>query len=38
MYKKCIYRINCLKKSVAENVTNNVLEVKQAISKELLYF
>ena len=38
MYKKCIYRINCLKKSVVENVTNNVLEVKQAISKELLYF
>ena len=34
----CIYRFNCLKKGVAENGTNNLLQVKQAISKVLLYF
>ena len=37
MFAWCIYRSNCLKKSVAENGTNNVLQVKQAIRKVLLY-
>ena len=38
MFAWCIYRFNCLKKGVTENGTNNVLQVKQAISKLLLYF
>ena len=38
MFVWCIYRFNCLKKGVTENGTNNVLQVKQAISKLLLYF
>ena len=33
-----ICRFNCLKKGVADNDTNNELEVKQAIRKVLLYF
>ena len=38
MFAWCIYRFNCLKKGVTENGTNNVLQVKQAISKVILYF
>ena len=38
MFAWYIYRFDFLKKGVAENGTNNVLEVKQAIRKVLLYF
>ena len=38
MFAWYIYRFDFLKKGVAKNGTNNVLEVKQAIRKVLLYF